>query len=436
MVSVDPGDMDFSRSIPFRDLSRQQWQNLAVAALLAVFAFYFAWELALGRLCGQIGVDFCAYWSAARIASVHGYGAMYDLDLLGETQRTILPAATDPTTVAVLPFSYLPVFVLPFQVLARLSPGAGFLLWSLLNLVAFWTYFQSGGRRTAMTASPTTTMFTMLASLPVFLTLFTGQVSVVTAICVAEFMRCQAGGRPVLGGLWLGGLLLKPQALVLLLPLLILQRSFKTLAGLAISGVGFGLASLAMIGPGGLSTVLGLWRDSAEGRASNWVVGMLNFRMLEAQLSAIMPRAVVWPVIGAAMAATVILVFVVWRRPHTFQSPEFAIAMLGILAATISVAWHAHIHMAMLLIPPLILLYRTGIMPGRLMHLWVFLPSLLFLLSIFVPPALARLGLIRDPGADYIYLPFAAAQLFVDLCLFYWALRKSWSKRSIALEPR
>ena len=194
------------------------------------------------------------------------------------------------------------------------------------------------------------------------------------------------------------------------------------------------LASLAMIGPSGLQSVLHLWGLYAAGRASNWVEGMLNFRMLGLHLSTVLPPGIVWPLVGIVMSACVVLALLTWRRPVDVRSPTFAVATLGILAATVSVAWHAHIHMAMLLVPPLILLYQQGSIPRRAMELWVFLPSSMFLLTVFVPPALARLGLIRDPGAAYIYLPFAAAQLFVDLYLFYWALSRSKSDRADSLK--
>jgi hypothetical protein len=81
--------------------------------------------------------------------------------------------------------------------------------------------------------------------------------------------------------------------------------------------------------------------------------------------------------------------------------------------------------MAMILIPPMLLLYQAGILPPRALYYWVFLPSVLFLLAVFAPPALARLNMIPDPGTRFVYFLFAAAQLAADLYLFAWSLRTS-----------
>ena len=71
----------------------------------------------------------------------------------------------------------------------------------------------------------------LLISLPVFLNLFTGQVNVWLVVCVGEFMRASISGREFRSGLWLGGLLLKPQALLLLAAGLLMRRRARILAG-------------------------------------------------------------------------------------------------------------------------------------------------------------------------------------------------------------
>jgi hypothetical protein len=79
--------------------------------------------------------------------------------------------------------------------------------------------------------------------------------------------------------------------------------------------------------------------------------------------------------------------------------------------------------MAMVLVPALTLLLKARALPARAFHYWVLLPSFLYVLAVFLPPALVRLQLISDPGAPLVYLPFAAAQLISTLYLFRWALR-------------
>jgi hypothetical protein len=417
--------MRHSNRLPFQNLTSDNWLNLALASVLAIFVFYFVWQMLLGRLCSQIGVDYCDFWSAGSVATTHGYAAVYDLRLLDRAQKSILPAHLDPTTIPVVPFPYLPIFAVPFQLLPLLPLAAGFILWSALNLGAFLLYLKFFASRLNLQPFSMRLHLLILASLPAFLNVFTGQVSLWLVICVGEFMRAYMQGRPFRGGLWLGGLMLKPQALILIVPILLLQRSFRAVAGLAACLISIGVASAALMGQEGLLQMFALWRTYAKGQASNWIEGMVNFRMLGFHLSTIAPSWTAWIVAAAGTVVVLILAFRGWRRPFDPRSPMFPIGILGILAATTAVAWHSHIHMAMILIPPMLLLHQAGILPPRALYYWVFVPSVLFLLAVFAPPALARLNMIPDAGARFIYFFLAAAQLAANLYLFWWSLRTS-----------
>jgi hypothetical protein len=393
--------------------------------ILGLYVFYFVWQLALGRLCTQIGLDYCDYWSAAAVARTHGYAAVYDLGLLDQAQKSILPPNVDPATIRVVPFPYLPVFVPPFRLLLGLPLVPGFVAWSLLNLTAYWLYLRFFAHRLALPRFSTRLQLLLLASLPAFLTIYTGQVSVWQIICVGEYMRAVMAHRRFLSGLWLGGLLLKPQLLILIVPLLLLHRSFRCLAGLAVCSILVGAGSMALIGTDGLLQVVGLWKSYAQGEANNWIEGMVNFRMLDLHLASIIPSWPTWLMTAVGGLAIIILTVIAWRRPFERRSPMFPIGILGILAATTAVAWHSHIHMAMILIPPMLILHQAGILPPKALYYWVFAPSVLFLLAVFAPPALARLNIIPDPGTRFIYFFFAAAQLAANLYLFWWSLRAS-----------
>jgi hypothetical protein len=417
--------MDRRSRLPFRGLTTDNWLNLALASLLAVLLFYFVLELVLGRLCGQIGVDYCDYWSAGQVAATHGHVAVYDLEILDRVQKSILPVDADPAAIRVVPFPYLPIFVLPFQLLALLPPAPGFIIWSLLNLVVFWFYMRSFTRRLGLETPSMRLSLMLLACLPMFLNLFSGQVSVWLMICTGEFMLAMIERSPIRAGLWLGGFVLKPQLLMLIVPILLLQRSWRVLAGLAICTFLAGAASAALIGTDGLIQMLALWQDYAAGRASNWIEGMMNFRMLGLQLSLLVHPWIGWGVAAAGMLAVLGLTLHRWRRSFDSEPRSIELGILGIMSATVTIAWHSHIHMAMVLLPPMILLLEARILPARALYYWIFLPSFLYVLAVFLPPALVRLQFISNPGAPLVYLPFAAAQLGVTLYLFGWALLRS-----------
>ena len=59
--------------------------------------------------------------------------------------------------------------------------------------------------------------------MPVFLNFFFGQVNLWLLICAGEFFRAFLSAKPLKAGLFLGGWLLKPQLLILIIPFLLIQ---------------------------------------------------------------------------------------------------------------------------------------------------------------------------------------------------------------------
>ena len=416
--------MDRPKRLPFHNLTAENWLNLAAVGVLAFYTIYFVFELVLGRLCGQVGVDYCAYWSAGRVATAYGHQSVYDTQVLYQVERSILPAQADPATNGKILVPYLPLFILPFQFLALIPPLPGFVAWISINLALFLLYMRNFTRRGNLRALPLPTMLMILASPPVFENLWSGQLSVWLMLCAGEFLRALVDRKPLRAGLWLGGFMLKPQLLVLVVPILLLHRSFRVLAGLAICSLLVGLSSLALVGPEGLHRMLAMWWQAyAAGQANSSIEGMMNFRMLGFHMAAVLTPWIAWGLAATGMLAVAALAMQRWRRPFDPAQTAVGAAMLGILAATTMTAWHSHIHMAVVLLPSMMLLYQAGALPVRAFHCWVLAPAVLFILTVFLPPALARLPLVSDPRAPVVYLPMAAAQLIATLYLFRWSLR-------------
>lgn len=414
--------------VPFQGLKGEQWSNLAPAALIFFYAMYLILEVALRTMCGQLGVDYCDYVSAGRVASSRGYPRIYDLQLLNQTEKGLLPPAADPSSIPVDIFPYLPVFVLPFQALGLLSPETGFWLWTGLKIAVLVLYLRFFARSLHLNSGYAHFMLMMFASLPVFQDIFSGQVDVWLMICVGEFMRALMGGRSVRAGLWLGGLLLKPQTLLLLGPFLLLRRSGRVIAGLIISGLLLLLASTALIGPVGIRELAGLWLLYLGGHPSNLVVGMINWRMLGLEIANATNPWLGYGIAGAATMATLVIGIFAWRRPLPPSSPGFVKPLLGILAATTLVAWHSHIFMAMIVIPPLMYLYSTRDLSDKMLSFWVLPPAILYCVSVFVPEALVKLNLHVDHVGTAIYVILGLAQFVVDSCLFWWSVRPAFGE--------
>lgn len=398
-------------------MSPEGWLNLGLAGLLLFYACYMIWQAVLNMMCSQIGVDYCEYLSAGMAANEHGYAAIYDPGLLGQAQRSLLPGAAVP----VLPFFYLPIFVLPFQLLSRLSPEVGFWIWTAANGVGLLLYLRLFVRSQGLQPVSNRLMLMIFACLPVFMNLLTGQMELWLAICAGEFMRAFAGHRSFQAGLWLGGLLLKPQALILIVPLLLIQRSWRTLAAFGTCSLILGGVSLLLASPSGLLQMFRVWLTTANGQANIWLEGMMNWRMMGVHLASVLGPWPGWGIAAIGMLATFAISLYIWRRPFSPESPSFAVAWLGILAATLLITWHAHIHMAMILIPPLLYIYQAKILPHRVLACWVFLPAFVFVSMVFVPETLMRLNILSGDTRPLIYFFISASEFAVNLWLFMWA---------------
>jgi hypothetical protein len=403
-------------------MTPRSWLNLGLAGLLLFYAIYFAWQALPHMTCGRIGADYCAYVSAGRVANAYGYAGIYDLQLVEQAQSGMLPAAQDAPPIPVLPFLYLPIFVLPFQLFSQLTPESGFWIWTALNITALFAYLQFFIRRLHLRPAPIRLLLMLFACLPVYMNVLTGQMDIWLVICVGEFMRALFGHEPFRAGLWLGGLLLKPQVLILIGMILLLRRSWQILAGLAASSCALAIVSFILVRPAGLVQMLKAWLTTAGGQANIWVEGMMNWRMLGVHVSNITSPAIGWGWAGAGMLATVVVTLLVWRRPFSPALPSFPLPLLGILAATAMVAWHAHIHMAVILIPPVLYLYQTKTVPQKALDYWVFLPAFLFLVMVFVPETMVKLDIVSGDIRPFIYFAIGAGQFSANLYLFWWAV--------------
>ncbi|MGZ6316856.1 MAG: glycosyltransferase 87 family protein, partial [Anaerolineales bacterium] len=220
------------RRRPFQNMTAEGWQNLALTAILIFYIAQCALDIQWGNMCGHLAIDYCSFWSAGRVASTRGYADVYNLNIMESVQRSVFPARYETGgTFATVPTPYLPIFVLPFSLLGFLGPFAGYWIWAILNLVVLLYYLRFFAIK--MTGQPPSKrlMLLILLSLPVFLNFFYGQVNIWLTIFLGEYMRAAASGKPFKAGLWLAGLLLKPQYLILIGVAVLMQRSIKMLAG-------------------------------------------------------------------------------------------------------------------------------------------------------------------------------------------------------------
>jgi hypothetical protein len=414
---------------PFRGLSSGWWSKLLLALLVLFYLFYVAGTLATRGLFDYMGSDFVSFRSASEIVWKHGFAQVYDLGLQERYQLQVCQAyAADPGRCATAPTFYLPAFVLLFLPLSLLPPVPGFILWTVLNLLVLGFYLWRFMRAVGLGDRGTLLAMALLSG-PVFANWFFGQASLWLLICLGEFLLAGTcgkdlypswptsfartgetswrrtarkllarfgsflgsivGGKEFRAGLWLGGLLLKPQILILLLPGLLIGRRFKVLAGFALAAAVVLALSLLLAGPQGLLEYGKLLLNASGDMATTnpWV--MMNWRSLATNLEVLLPSRFAWGLAYGGMGLTALAGLSLWLRPATIPSVRFDTAMLGTYAASSAVTWHSHTNLAAPLIVLLLLLAKQGLSRAAV-DVWFFVPALLFPIAFFTVPAIAH----------------------------------------------
>ncbi len=411
--------MDKPSSMPFRHMTSQGWQNLAAAAMAVLYAGQIALDVAWHNMFGNLGIDFGSFWSAGYIANHYGYARVYDLQLMQQVQKPLVPLTNNPAFVFhAIPTPYLAIFIAPFQLLALLPPIAALWLWMLLNLSVLLWYLNFFLKRTEATGRGRLVLL-VLISVPVFTTLFIGQVNVWLMICAGEFLRAMTSSKRFRAGLWLGGLLLKPQTLIILVPVLLLQRSWRTIAGAALSGALLMGVSVVLAGMTGTLQLIRLWLGYAGGLPTNDVQLMMNWRMVGNLIAP--PTGTVIGIGGAVISFLAALYL--WTKPLHPGSAQYRVAMAGTLAATGAVAWHSHVHMAMIMVPILLLLLaREPWVLGNRWIAWVFIPAALYFVRLLLASAM-RAGALPPEINNFLDLLAGAGLFGLNLYILGWAVQ-------------
>ncbi len=404
--------------LPFRRLKPAQWLNLLWIALAIFYVLYTVGSLWYRGLFDFAGTDFRPFRASAEIAYERGFAQVYDLAIQERFQRPLYDAyarGASPWPYETVPMPYMPAFVLAFLPMLLLPPAPGFVVWTLLNGTLLVLYLRRLSRALGI-PRPRSDLIGMMVCVPAFLTLFFGQVSVWLLVFLGEFLLCWWRGREFQGGLWLAGLLLKPQFLILLLPGLLIARRFKLLAGFAAAGLALLALSFLLAGWQGLmnlAQLILLYPGELPTTSPNI---MMNWRSLAVNLDLLLPSPLAWGPAVAGMGLTGVAGFSLWLRSPDSARPRLALAVLGTYAATCAITWHAHVHMALPLLAPLLLLQADGALPRGLLNLWIAVPGVLF---VAVGIALPGLGQAMA----------GLSLLALNLYLLAWSVREFWRPR-------
>jgi hypothetical protein len=360
-------------SLPFQNMTPRGWQNLAIAAAITFYLILMGSTFINSGICEKSTMDFCAYWISGKIINQRSYADIYDLNVQREFQQAYFSFSRIPEA-QTFAMMYPPVFVVPFQFLSFLSPTLSYIIWTSINLLGFIFYLFFFVKKVGK--NPATPRYLLLAliSLPIFINFYEGQVNIWLAVCAGEFIRALLEGKPYKAGLWLGGWLIKPQILLLVIPFILFQRLFKAFWGFLTSSFTVLLFSYLLIGTKGFLTLYQALQTSAGGGGVSNPLGMMNWRMLGSQISLITSSTAGLIITITGSIITLGITFYVLRKRIKPNSTEMVVAILAIFSATLLVTYHAHFHMIIILIPAMLYLLDRGRFSLKLFLFWVFMP--------------------------------------------------------------
>lgn len=370
-----------SRKLPFQNLDSKGRVNLALFAALIFYLTQFGLALTANNLFNTLGSDFLGFWTTGYIANTQGYAHIYDADLVSKIQKPYHEIYETDNIYAPILTAFFPVFGLPFQFLALLQPRPAFAIWFFLNLIILVFYLNFFIQDLTQKRIPSGLLALLVISYPVFHNMFWGQINVWLLVCIGEFMRALRYKKPFVGGLWLAGMVAKPQTLILLIPALIIKRSWRAVAGFTAGILAIISLSFILAGTEGLRGLLDVWFGFASGIPTNAPEHMVNWRMIMVQLNVITNSNIGRIIAIIGISVTLLATFLIWPRPVTVYAAKFPAILLGFLASTAAVTWHSHVHMMLVLIPPLAYLVVQNRIPLKIIVFWSFGPLVTLILS-------------------------------------------------------
>ena len=312
------------------DLDRVRVYSAAVLFLFILLMVTWAWY-SNGFTDSRVsrpGADFAVFWSASYLALSEGAIQAYHVARHLEVMAAYGPLGVDSTSV--LPWLYPPTFLLVALPLATLPLAFSYVLFMMASGYAYLR--AAGGLVGAGSPLRGGLWLPVLASPAVLLSVILGQNSLLTA-ALAGGAVCLIGRRPVLAGVLIGLLAIKPQLALLIPVALIAGRHMRTLVSAAATAALFAAVSVAICGwetiPAFLRSVAWARANLVEGTPDGWY-GMPSV-LAAVQLAGLNPSAAYVVQALAAIAAAGSVAYV-WSRTREAPLCAAVLAAAALLA--------------------------------------------------------------------------------------------------------
>ncbi|CAE6830472.1 hypothetical protein R69927_07539 [Paraburkholderia domus] len=275
------------------------------------------------------GVDFSVFWTASHMMLNGSPAAVYDYPTFARAESALFGAYVSH---GFLPWLYPPTLLLLVTPLALLPYTLCYLLFVCVGTWLFATGTLGVSGFTAHFRRPRIAGLVVLAYPGVYVAAVIGQNALLTAALMAFAVRWTEK-KPVLAGVCIGLLAIKPQLAVLFPVVLIAARAWKTMWAAAISTAAFAALSVLVCGTQSLhafAASTSLARELVlESRTLYWFASPTPFAALRLADVSIAMAYVAQGVVAliAAVAACY-----VWKRTDDLRMRAAALAVATLLA--------------------------------------------------------------------------------------------------------
>jgi hypothetical protein len=245
-----------------RLLTRDRLRVISAGVLLVCVGLAAYGLVARPDIAPHLNADFAGLYNAGRILNDFGPDRLYDFRLQAELYHDLIPQRSAGSE---LPFLHPPHVAYALAPLARLPYPVAYVVWLVLSagiylagLLVLLRALPGGFAGWRLDA-----VLLALAFEPfVIENWLNGQLAAVGFLGFALTLAALEKGRPVLAGLALSICVYKPTLLVLVVPLLVVGRSFRVLGGFGMGAAVWLAVNVALVGVAGCQGYLDALREN------------------------------------------------------------------------------------------------------------------------------------------------------------------------------
>ncbi len=303
-------------------------------------------------------VDFVNFYAMGRILNEYSPDKLYDADLQTRIRTEVHPLRMG--AYAAVP--YPPFVGILFRPLARMPYRAAYALWLTVTLILYLAGLAILSARSFRREPLRRSLIFCfaLAFYPfVMNTLINGQVAAIGFFALILAVREEDLGRPFLSGLALSACLYKPTLLVLVLPMLLVTRRFRSLLGFATGAIALALLTAAVEGArvwsGYVDLLLRFGKDSV-GVHTRSFLPLPNYVDLST-FSSLLPGGRSWlglAVLSGLACVAALSLFRVWWKSTGAGEAARTLAWAATLTWTLLLNVYVPIYDAILVVPSIV----------------------------------------------------------------------------------